>query len=78
MVCIIGPSGLGKSTLIRCINRLEDFSRDSKIRVDGTPVTGRGTGRRHPPHPEWCITIPWITVDRLTEALTAILARQAA
>ena len=39
-VCLIfGPSGGGKSTLLRCINRLENPDSGTII-VDGIPVTG--------------------------------------
>jgi general L-amino acid transport system ATP-binding protein len=38
-VVICGPSGGGKSTLLRCINRLEDWQRGRLI-VDGTELTG--------------------------------------
>ena len=37
-VLIMGPSGTGKSTLIRCINRLEEHQQ-GKIVVDGTELT---------------------------------------
>jgi ABC-type polar amino acid transport system ATPase subunit len=37
VVCIIGKSGLGKSTLIRCINGLETFD-DGRITVDRIDV----------------------------------------
>lgn len=36
-IVIIGPSGGGKSTLLRCINRLEDY-QDGEIYVDGRNV----------------------------------------
>ena len=40
-VCLIfGPSGGGKSTLLRCINRLENPDSGTII-VDGIPVTGK-------------------------------------
>ena len=34
VVCIVGPSGTGKSTLMRCINHLEDVDRGT-ITLDG-------------------------------------------
>ncbi len=37
-IVICGPSGGGKSTLLRCINRLEDFQR-GRIVVDGIELT---------------------------------------
>ena len=37
VLVVIGPSGGGKSTLLRCINGLEDFSA-GRIAVDGLPV----------------------------------------
>ena len=38
VISIIGPSGTGKSTLLRCINQLEKAT-DGHIWVDGTDVT---------------------------------------
>ncbi len=38
VVCVIGPSGGGKSTLLRCINRLEE-STGGQIFVDDTEIT---------------------------------------
>jgi general L-amino acid transport system ATP-binding protein len=38
VVVIIGPSGGGKSTFIRCINRLEEHDR-GRIEVDGIELT---------------------------------------
>src|SRR4051795_1842125 len=37
-IVICGPSGGGKSTLLRCINRLEDWQR-GRVIVDGTELT---------------------------------------
>jgi general L-amino acid transport system ATP-binding protein len=37
-IVICGPSGGGKSTLLRCINRLEDWQR-GRIIVDGLELT---------------------------------------
>lgn len=42
VVCIIGPSGGGKSTLLRCINHLEDPDSGT-VEIAGQPVT---TGNR--------------------------------
>ncbi len=39
VISLIGPSGTGKSTLLRCINRLETPTEGS-IEVFGEPVTG--------------------------------------
>src|SRR5678815_3665532 len=41
VVVIIGPSGGGKSTLIRTINRLETFE-SGNITVDGQPLPEEG------------------------------------
>src|SRR5213080_4332370 len=37
-IVICGPSGGGKSTMLRCINRLEDWQR-GRVIVDGTELT---------------------------------------
>ena len=39
VISVIGPSGTGKSTLLRCINRLETPT-EGRIEVFGQPVTG--------------------------------------
>ena len=41
VVCLIGASGSGKSTMLRCINQLETID-DGVIRLDGDRVSGRG------------------------------------
>ena len=41
VISIIGPSGTGKSTLLRCLNRLEEPT-DGEIRVLGQVLTGAG------------------------------------
>ena len=38
LVCVIGPSGSGKSSLLRCCNRLEEPSSGA-VFVDGTDIT---------------------------------------
>lgn len=42
LVFVIGPSGSGKRTLLRCCNRLEEPSA-GWIHVDGTDITARST-----------------------------------
>jgi polar amino acid transport system ATP-binding protein len=44
VVCLIGASGSGKSTVLRCINRLVDFDHGT-IRLDGTPIDHPSFGR---------------------------------
>ena len=41
VICVIGPSGTGKSTLLRCINQLEKPT-SGKIWVDGEEITAPG------------------------------------
>ncbi|MDO4540031.1 MAG: amino acid ABC transporter ATP-binding protein [Syntrophomonadaceae bacterium] len=42
VICVIGPSGTGKSTLLRCINRLETPT-SGEIWVDGVNVMDKAT-----------------------------------
>ena len=42
VVCVIGPSGGGKSTFLRCLNRLEDATK-GEIIVDDIPITDKKT-----------------------------------
>jgi ABC-type polar amino acid transport system ATPase subunit len=46
VICIIGRSGSGKSTFLRCINFLEEPS-EGTIEVDGLKVEGGKKGRQH-------------------------------
>jgi len=41
LVCVIGPSGSGKSSMLRCCNRLEEPS-SGQIVVDGVDITRAG------------------------------------
>lgn len=42
VIAVIGPSGTGKSTLLRCLNRLETPT-SGKITVDGVDITDPGS-----------------------------------
>ena len=46
VVCIIGRSGSGKSTMLRCINFLEEPS-DGEIEIHGLKIPASGKGREH-------------------------------
>ena len=56
VIAVIGPSGTGKSTLIRCINLLEKPT-SGKVWLDETEITGPGfwVNRRRKP-----TIMPWI------------------
>ena len=41
VVCLIGASGCGKSTILRCINALEDIQQGTIV-MDGDRISGRG------------------------------------
>ncbi len=48
VISLIGSSGSGKSTILRCVNLLED-SQQGDILFNGEPVTWKGRGlNRHP------------------------------
>lgn len=49
VVVIIGPSGGGKSTFLRCLNFLEEPS-DGTIEIDGVVVRARESGRERRRH----------------------------
>jgi ABC-type polar amino acid transport system ATPase subunit len=49
VVVIIGPSGGGKSTFLRCLNFLEEPSAGS-IEIDGVEIRAREPGREHRKH----------------------------
>ncbi|MEZ5715479.1 MAG: ATP-binding cassette domain-containing protein [Paracoccaceae bacterium] len=48
VVSLIGSSGSGKSTILRCLNLLEDSQR-GEILFDGEPVAWRGEGHNRRP-----------------------------
>ena len=57
VVSLIGSSGSGKSTILRCANLLED-SQQGDIIFKGEPVTWKGTGlNRHPGDPKQVLRI---------------------
>ena len=57
VVSLIGSSGSGKSTILRCANLLED-SQQGEILFKGEPVKWKGTGHsRHPADPKQVLRI---------------------
>ena len=57
VVSLIGSSGSGKSTILRCLNLLED-SQQGEILFNGEPVTWKGTGHaRRPADPKQVLRI---------------------
>ncbi len=57
VVSLIGSSGSGKSTILRCLNLLED-SQQGEILFKGEPVQWKGSGMgRHPADPKQVLRI---------------------
>ncbi|MEM9843946.1 MAG: ATP-binding cassette domain-containing protein [Pseudomonadota bacterium] len=57
VVSLIGSSGSGKSTILRCANLLED-SQQGDILFNGEPVAWKGSGlSRHPADPKQVLRI---------------------
>lgn len=46
VICVIGRSGSGKSTMLRCINFLEEPT-EGEIEIDGLKIPAGARGRRH-------------------------------
>ena len=66
LTAIIGPSGTGKSTLIRCINRLVEPT-SGRISLDGTEVTTlSGSRLRHARRSIGMVFQEYNLVERLT------------
>src|ERR1700710_1462573 len=66
LTAIIGPSGTGKSTLIRCINRLVEPSAGS-IELEGVDVVRlSGSGLRHARRRIGMVFQEYNLVERLT------------
>ena len=66
LTAIIGPSGTGKSTLIRCINRLVEPT-SGRIELNGQPLTGiKGQQLRHARRAIGMVFQEYNLVERLT------------
>jgi len=46
VICVIGRSGSGKSTMLRCINFLEEPT-EGEIEIDGLKIPAGGKGKEH-------------------------------
>ncbi|MBM3126910.1 MAG: amino acid ABC transporter ATP-binding protein, partial [Chloroflexi bacterium] len=46
VICIIGRSGSGKSTMLRCINFLEEPT-EGEIEIEGLRIPAGAKGREH-------------------------------
>lgn len=46
VICVIGRSGSGKSTMLRCINFLEEPT-EGEIEIDGLAIPAGGKGKQH-------------------------------
>ena len=63
IVCIVGPSGIGKTTLLKCLTGLQSITAGS-ARIDGKPIDG--------PPEEMALVfqeytrslMPWLTVEK--------------
>ncbi|GAB4099683.1 ABC transporter ATP-binding protein [Sinomonas halotolerans] len=63
VVCIVGPSGIGKTTLLKCLAGLHPASK-GEMRIDGRTISG--------PPPEIALVfqdysrslMPWLTVEK--------------
>ncbi|WP_090150209.1 ABC transporter ATP-binding protein [Leucobacter sp. L43] len=63
IACIVGPSGIGKTTLLKCLTGLQSITSGS-ARIDGEPIDG--------PPKEMALVfqeytrslMPWLTVER--------------
>nr|BFE73164.1 ABC transporter ATP-binding protein [Actinoplanes digitatis] len=66
LVCIVGPSGVGKTTLLRCVAGLLETT-GGRIHLDGTPVTGPPAGMAVVFQEYGRSLFPWLTVRRNVE-----------
>ena len=68
-IVICGPSGGGKSTMIRCVNRLEDWQR-GRVIVDGKELGKLDSDDELPPIPPYVDDWTVISVHAITEPVT--------
>lgn len=63
IACIVGPSGIGKTTLLKCLTGLQSITAGS-ARLDGVPVDGPPEGLALVFQDYTRSLMPWLTVEK--------------